>query len=125
RPVDHVRSGAAGGDGAAPMRAWREAIAQALGSHVVHGVSGTGALLASFHHLPVNVGGWRLQQAECVAAAAAWQCRARYQRAGRGASNASFLSGVPQGWAVEFSSLEQAEGTWLTTRHGLPLARQR
>lgn len=106
-------------------RLWHDAVAQAIGTQVVHGIGGTHALLDVFHQLPVEIDGWRLQQAECMAAGAAWQCRTRYWRAGREANNAGFIAGAPPAWAVGFASLEQAEGSWLTAPHGLPLARLR
>ncbi len=115
----------AGHAAAQPPHVWRDAIAQAMGAHVVHGISGTRALLEVFHQLPVDIGGWRLQQAECEGQGAAWRCRARYQRAARAASNAGFLAGAPKEWALEFATLEQAEGNWVTAPHGAPLARQR
>jgi hypothetical protein len=107
------------------VEAWRDAIARSVHGRYVHGTRGSRRLLEAFHALPVGIGGWRLRQAECVPQALQWQCQARYERQGPGASNSTFLENVLPEWKVEFASLDHASAIWRAASGGASLAHQR
>lgn len=119
-----------GRDSAAPkaahagdsLTAWQQAITASAKRHIVHGVSGTRALLNIFFDLPVHPGGWTLHQAECNAKGQQWLCQATFHRRRQDASNDSLLAALPREGVVEFPTLDQAVRQWHAATHGLPLA---
>ncbi|HWK69932.1 MAG TPA: hypothetical protein VNS29_03735 [Burkholderiaceae bacterium] len=122
RPDRAVAAGPAQED---PAQAWRDAISRSAQGRLVHGLQGTRTLLEAFYELPVNMGGWRLLQAECAPHGAQWHCRARYERRETGASNQSLLENIRVDWKVEFASLDHADASWRIAAGGIPLAHRR
>lgn len=104
-----------------PSQAWRSALEKSTQGRAVHGVQGMHDLLQALHQLPVRVGGWALQEAECRPKPRKWRCLARYTRATVQASNLQFLSAAPVHWLVEFDSIEQARPTWEVNAQATPL----
>ncbi|HUH58463.1 MAG TPA: hypothetical protein VL001_00155 [Candidimonas sp.] len=107
-----------------PASAWRLATNKALQAHRVHGVPGTRSLLDSLYTIPVDVSGWTLAQVECRPDTQWWRCQARYERRSHEASNSGFLHSSPSHWTTAFTSMEQAEPSWRTDAHSMPLAGQ-
>lgn len=103
---------------------WQQAIAQAVQSRFLHGVPATHALLESFYQLPVNLAGWQLNQAECIAGASRWACSASYLRQTRWASNYGFLNLTPTDWTSRFPSMDLVRVAWSVPVGTSPLANQ-
>ena len=104
-----------------PVQAWQEAIARVNRNTMIHGVDGTRSVLRSLHGLPVYLAGWTLVQATCTAHHSVWHCQARYDRRLMDASNEGFLAGAPEGWTVQFGSIDQARPVWQLGSVGLAL----
>ncbi len=114
-----------GAPGIDPAAAWRQAVVQSAAGRVLHGVPGTQALLDTLYALPLWVGGWKLTKAECLPLASNWRCKARFERAGRPASNQTFLEQAQPEWAVEFTPTEHAGAGWQLPSRGGALAHHR
>ncbi|MDX3907346.1 MAG: hypothetical protein QHC78_16775 [Pigmentiphaga sp.] len=90
-----------------PQAAWSEVYSQFERRTRVHAGKDWTALLSGLAELPVDVGGWRLSSAQCKRAVAAdWSCLARYGRAHRLATNASFLAARPSGWHENWQPMD-------------------
>lgn len=98
--------------------AWAEALRGLTSAHWVHGVAGSAGVLLSLYTMPVQLEGWRLHQAECVAQDAKWNCHADYGRADPETSNDRLLSAAWTSWDVSFTPLEQARIRWSFTSAG-------
>jgi len=95
-----------------PVAAWRQAMLATARTHVVHGIAGTRQVLEALYELPVQVAGWSLAGAQCLADGRTWRCQADYRRTAPDASNDSFLGGVPGHWRVGFASMDLARPGW-------------
>lgn len=84
----------------------------ALRSAPVHSPSEVARLMDSVGKLPIQVSGWALTHARCLAGDQAWTCSAVYVRAHPHAAN-DLLHGLrPAGWQVTFQPLEEATLSW-------------
>ncbi|HEY9273092.1 hypothetical protein, partial [Achromobacter sp.] len=86
-----------------------------LQSTVVHAPTEVTRLLDSFGRLPIQVRGWALTRAHCLAADQAWNCSAVYARAHPLAANDVLHALRPAGWQVSFQPLEEATLSWRMT----------
>ncbi|WP_447918884.1 hypothetical protein [Achromobacter aegrifaciens] len=69
-------------------------------------------LMDSFGKLPIQVRGWALSRARCLAGDQAWNCSAVYVRAHPLAANDVLHALRPAGWQVSFQPLEEATLSW-------------
>lgn len=102
--------------------AWSQSIRELSAAHWVHGVAGSTGLLLSLYALPVQLEGWRLRTAECIAHVDLWRCHADYDRADPDTDNDRFLGAAQPGWEVSFTPLEQARIRWGFPAAGRELA---
>lgn len=93
-------------------QAWKRAHDQLSRAHWVHGVAGSAELLLSLYALPVQLAGWRLRQADCIASRDHWNCHADYGRDDPETNNERFLEAAQQQWDVSFTPLDQARIRW-------------
>ncbi|MGB3432002.1 hypothetical protein [Achromobacter sp.] len=83
-----------------------------LQSTVVHAPAEVTRLLDGFGRLPIQVRGWALTRARCLAADRAWNCSAVYARAHPQAANDVLHALRPAGWQISFQPLEEATLSW-------------
>lgn len=98
--------------------AWAEALRELTRAHWIHGMAGSTGVLLSLYGLPVQLKGWRLHHAECIAQKSKWNCHADYGRDDPGTSNDRFLNAALPSWDVSFTPLEQARVRWNLTAAG-------
>lgn len=85
--------------------------------HALHGVAGLRSLLHLLEGLPLQPGGWTLQQAHCEPHAQRWSCAVQYARSGATANNQSLENATPPGVVLRFDSLNAATLLWSTELH--------
>jgi hypothetical protein len=102
-------------------QAWQQAVAISAQQRVLHESRGYAGLLEALYRVPVMMGGWALSRAECLPGGSQWQCHALYGRRHAGASNDTLMSHLPEGWRVEFISMEQARAVWNVAESNAPL----
>ncbi len=83
-----------------------------LQSIAAHAPSELTRLLAGFGKLPIQVRGWALRRARCLAGDRAWNCSASYVRAHPLAGNDALHALRPPGWHLSFQPLEEATLSW-------------
>jgi len=83
-----------------------------LQNTVVHAPAEVTRLLDGFGRLPIQVRGWALSRARCLAGERAWNCSAVYVRAHPQAANDVLHALRPAGWQVTFQPLEEATLSW-------------
>lgn len=81
---------------------------------VVHAPGEVTRLLDGLGRLPIQMRGWALSRARCLAAEQAWNCSAVYVRAHPQAANDVLHALRPVGWQVSFQPLEEATLSWRT-----------
>lgn len=79
-------------------------------------------LLHGVGKLPIQVQGWALRHANCMAGDTGWECSAAYARAHSQATNQALHSKLPAGWRVSFKPLDEATLRWRTVSALIPLA---
>jgi hypothetical protein len=83
-----------------------------LQTTAAHAPSEVPRLLASLGRLPIQVRGWALRRAHCLAGAQRWTCSAAYVRAYPYATNQALYALRPPGWELSFQPLEAATLSW-------------
>ncbi|MDF8359921.1 hypothetical protein [Achromobacter anxifer] len=83
-----------------------------LRNTATHAPSELTRLLASLGMLPIQVRGWALGRARCLAGDQAWTCAASYVRAHPLAANDVLHALLPPGWQLSFQPLEEATLSW-------------
>lgn len=83
-----------------------------LRNTVVHAPAEVTRLLDGLGRLPIQVRGWALSRARCLAVEQAWNCSAVYVRAHPLAANDVLHALRPTGWQVTFQPLEEATLSW-------------
>jgi hypothetical protein len=95
---------------------WTNALNEWAGTVVVDGPNGLAAVIHGLGRAPMDIGGWDLNKASCVAIPDAWSCSANYD-AGIGATNLSFVANLPPGWTASWNGLTGAVGSWTVPAH--------
>lgn len=100
--------------------AWHAALARTLARHPLHGEAGTRALLDAMYRQPARLGGWSLHDLRCQPRpdGTLWQCVGEYRRQGRQADNRALLRAAPDGWRLDFPSLDVARASWTLSLPG-------
>jgi len=93
------------------MQLWQDAMANAVATHTLHGVSGTRTLIDAVLDLPLTLAGWQLRELECTSGAVEWRCRAHYRRV-NDADNQGFVSIAPAHWQLAFDPMDGVSATW-------------
>ncbi|MDT4835449.1 hypothetical protein FQZ97_691150 [compost metagenome] len=83
-----------------------------LQTTAAHGPSEVRRLLAGMGRLPIQVQGWALSRAHCLAEPQAWTCSAAYVRAHPYATNQMLHALQPAGWNLSFQPMEAATLSW-------------
>lgn len=83
-----------------------------LQNTVAHAPAEVARLLDGVGKLPIQVRGWALSRARCLAGEQAWNCSAVYIRAHPQAANDVLHALRPAGWQVTFQPLEEATLSW-------------
>ncbi|WP_231570265.1 hypothetical protein [Achromobacter sp. RTa] len=110
-PRWHAREASAPGslDGAAPPPDPYLVLLQTTAAHVP---SELNRVLAGVGKLPIQVRGWALSRAHCLAGAQRWTCSAAYVRAHSSATNQALHALRPAGWELSFQPMEAATLFW-------------
>lgn len=93
-----------------------------LQSTTAHASSEVARLLVGMGRLPIQVQGWSLTRANCLAEGQRWNCSAAYVRAYPYATNQALHASRPTGWEVSFQPLEAATLSWRMAAGEAPLA---
>lgn len=92
---------------------WAKQIESFRKTTLVHPESTIVAIQDHLFHVPLDVGRWKLQSAECSPVGATWNCRVSYSRASSLATNQSFLQHKPADWEqVNFTTLDLIQASW-------------
>src|SRR5690606_33705877 len=92
---------------------WAKQIEKFSKSSQVHPESTIIAIQDHLFKVPLEVGRWSLQSAECMPAGSAWNCRVSYSRGSSLATNQSFLHHKPEAWEkIDFTSLDNIHASW-------------
>ncbi|MBO1016741.1 hypothetical protein IPU70_24500 [Achromobacter sp. SD115] len=83
-----------------------------LQNTVVHAPAEVTRLLEGLGRLPIQMRGWALSRARCLAGEQAWNCSAVYVRVHPQAANDVLHALRPVGWQVSFQPLEEATLSW-------------
>src|SRR5690606_460447 len=99
---------------------WQAALQGVLRQQPLHGVPGTQALLEALYRQPARLAGWALHALRCRpgSALAHWQCVGEYRRQDPLADNRALVRAAPEGWQLDFPSLDLARATWSLTVPG-------
>ncbi|MDZ5605287.1 type 4b pilus protein PilO2 [Pseudomonas sp. RP23018S] len=95
---------------------WANALDVWAGSILLDGPQGLTVLIQGLGRAPMDIGGWDLVKAGCTAIPNAWSCSANYD-AGIGATNLSFVGGLPTGWTASWNGLTGAVAAWTVPAH--------
>ncbi|MDH1302922.1 hypothetical protein [Achromobacter sp. GD03932] len=93
-----------------------------LQNTVAHAPAEVTRLLDGFGRLPMQVRGWALSRARCLAGDQSWNCSAVYVRAHPQAANDVLHALRPAGWQVTFQPLEEATLSWRMASSPVELA---
>jgi len=83
-----------------------------LRTTAAHAPSEITRLLASVGKLPIQVQGWALRRAQCLAEAQRWACSAAYVRVHPHATNQALHVLRPAGWGLSFQPMDAATLSW-------------
>ncbi|MGE8690105.1 MAG: hypothetical protein ACN6PJ_23360 [Achromobacter sp.] len=83
-----------------------------LQTTAAHVPSDLNRVMAGLGKLPIQVRGWALSRAHCLAETRQWTCSAAYVRAHPAATNQTLYALRPVGWDVSFQPMEAATLSW-------------
>lgn len=103
---------AAADDAAEDAAALQDPVLALLQTTAAHRPSELARLLASVGRLPIQVRGWALTRAQCLAQPRRWACSASYVRTHAYATNQALHASRPAGWDLSFQPMEAATLSW-------------